>query len=301
MKLRRLGLRALFYLALAASLLVFPSAVPWMLAGWLFAWGWRRARGKPGWPPLVFALGIAAVKRLDWPPGLVVLGLVMIALAGLEALRREIDLRIATALLALAWGWAAVEWRLAERCGRRPALDDRPVVCIGDSLTAGGYPSHLARLLRVPVVDRAAAGIDTREGLDLFPGVLELRPQAVVIELGGHDYLQGRTRRQTKENLERMIRAARGSGAEVVLFEIPRGFITDPFAGLDRELARKHDLELVPDGAIRSLVLFSDLTPLGKFRKLSYDGLHPSDEGDAFLARRVEAALRRIYGGSIAR
>ena len=135
----------------------------------------------------------------------------------------------------------------------------------------------------------------------MIPEVLALKPQAVVIELGGHDYLRGRSRRETKENLEAMIRAIRETGAEVILCEIPRGFVSDSFWGLERQLAREHDLELVPDGAIRQLVIFSPFTPLGSWtgRQLSYDGLHPNDAGNEFLADRVSWALRRVYGDKI--
>jgi lysophospholipase L1-like esterase len=34
---------------------------------------------------------------------------------------------------------------------------------------------------------------------------------------------------------------------------------------------------------------------------LSYDGLHPNDAGNAFLADRVEAALERVYRTSLRR
>jgi lysophospholipase L1-like esterase len=155
----------------------------------------------------------------------------------------------------------------------------------------------------VPVVDHAVGGITTIEGLRRLPESLALMPPAVVIELGGHDSLRGKSRKDTKANLEAMIRASREAGAEVFLFEIPRGFIMDPFAGLDRELAREHDLELIHDGAIRQLVLFSPFTPLGSWtgRNLSDDGLHPNDAGNVFLADRVEEALERVYGETLRR
>jgi lysophospholipase L1-like esterase len=179
---------------------------------------------------------------------------------------------------------------------------DRPIVCMGDSLSVTGYPRILEKRLRVPVVDKAQGGITTADGVKQLPEVLALKPQAIVIELGGHDSLRGRSRSEAKENLETLIRAGRDAGAEVFLFEIPRAFVMDPYAGLERELARKYDLELIHDGAVRQLVIFSPFTPLGKSgRVLSYDGLHPNDAGNAFLADRVEAALKRVYGVALQR
>jgi lysophospholipase L1-like esterase len=199
----------------------------------------------------------------------------------------------------MAWTWTQ-----SIHTSRHPALaSDRPIVCLGDSLSSAGYPGLLEKRLRVPVINLAQGGYTTSDALKQIPELAALKPQAVVIELGGHDSLRGRSRAEAKANLEKIIVAARDAGAEVLLFEIPLGFVTDPYGGLDRELARAHDLELVPDGAIRQLVLFSPFTPLGRWsgRVLSYDGLHPNDAGNAFLAGRVEAALERIYGTSLRR
>src|SRR5262245_41265664 len=279
--------RLAFYPFLAFSLLVFPSMLAWMILAWLVLFAIRRIRGKSGWPPLAFAIGILLIKRVDWAPGLVALGLVMIAAVALDALQQKrpgwnTAARIATALLAPAWFVMAWSWASVGQIHRTPGLlADRPIVCTGDSLTVVAFPRVLEKRLRVPVIDLAQGGITTGEGLKRFPEVLACRPQAVVIELGGHDSLRGKSRQETRANLEAMIRASRSAGAEVFLFEIPRGFISDPFAGLERELARQYDLQLITDGAIRQLVLFSPFTPLGAWtgRKLSDDGLHPNDAG----------------------
>jgi lysophospholipase L1-like esterase len=233
----------------------------------------------------------------------------MIAAAALDVLQQrqpswKKSARISVALLFPAWIFMAWSWGSVGQVSRKPALlEDRPIVCIGDSLSAMGYPRVLEKRLRVPVIDLALGGITSAEGLKRFPEVLECRPQAVVIELGGHDYLRGKSRRETRANLIAMIGAARSAGAEVILFEIPRGFITDPFRGLEREVAREQDVALITDGAIRSLVLFSPFTPLGNWtgRKLSDDGLHPNDAGHRFLADVVEARLRLLYGDDLLR
>jgi lysophospholipase L1-like esterase len=226
----------------------------------------------------------------------------MVACAVLDHRGMKKPATVVAVCLAPAWIAMAWTWSDAGHTTRRPALvPDRPIVCMGDSLSAGGYPGHLARRLSVPVVDKSAGGSRTPYGLRLLPEVLALRPQAVVLELGGNDFTMGKGRRETRANLETMIRAIRETGAEVFLFEIPRGFVYDSFWGIDRQLARQHDLELVHDGAIRQLVLFGPGSPLTSWsgRQLSYDGLHPNDAGHAFLAGRVEASLRRVYGDAI--
>ncbi|HVE43416.1 MAG TPA: GDSL-type esterase/lipase family protein [Planctomycetota bacterium] len=301
--------RLVFYPFLAASLLVFPAWLPWMILCWFVIAAVRRRRGKAAWPALGLCVGIVLGKRMDWPPALVVLGLLTLAAATLDFLRQRRPALASAATIAglcllPAWIWMAWSWVGVGYTSRRPVLDGRPIVCTGDSLTSMGYPRVLERRLRVPVVDHAVGGITSGEGLRIFPKTLALQPQLVIIEIGGHDSIKGKSRAEAKANLEAMIRGAREAGAEVLLFEIPRGFITDRFAGLDRELAREHDLELIHDGAIRQLVFFSPIfAPLasGTGRKLSDDGLHPNAAGNEFLADRVEAALGRIYGGSLRR
>ncbi len=80
-------------------------------------------------------------------------------------------------------------------------------------------------------------------------------------------------------------------------------FITDPFAALERQMAREKGLELIPDTAIRRLVLWSPYAPPGMWLRpeshLSDDGLHPNPRGNRMLAGYVAGALTRIYGPGV--
>ena len=301
--------RLAFYPFLVSSLLVFPAWIPWMVAGWLAAAAVRLGQKKPAWPTLSLCLALLLIKRVDWGPRMVLLLAALLVAIGIDAISRHRPawnraIRPAFGLLVAAWGFFAWDWQRAEHTSRHPALQpDHPVVLLGDSLSSGGLGRVLQGRLRVPVVDLARGGITSSDGVKSIPDLTATHPQAVVLELGGHDSLRGRSRAETKENLEKIVAAARSAQAEVILVEIPLGFVTDPYAGLDRELARTHDLELISDGAIRQLVYFSPFTPLGRWtgRILSYDGLHPNDAGNAFLADRIEDALVRVYGPPIQR
>jgi lysophospholipase L1-like esterase len=197
------------------------------------------------------------------------------------------------------------QWDRAARVNHPVQLHPtKPIVCIGDSLTSGvspygGYPDDLVNLLSVPVINLGQAGITAEEALKLLPRLREEHPQVVVIELGGHDFQKGRGRAATKSDLEKLIDASQEVGAEVVLMEVPRGFIVDPFAGIERELAYQRDLELISDSAIRNLVLFGPHAPPGMWigePHLSDDGLHPNANGNTYLAERVAKTLVRMYG-----
>jgi lysophospholipase L1-like esterase len=90
----------------------------------------------------------------------------------------------------------------------------------------------LSEKISVPVTGLSADGITTTDALKLIRDLKSAQPQAVIIELGGHDFLLGHSRSDTANNLIEIIHAGQSVGASVVLMEIPRGFITDAFHGL---------------------------------------------------------------------
>lgn len=313
---RRVGATVVATGFLIASLLTFPGGVAWMAGGWILAHTWLVTRGKPGWVPLAVCLAMLLAKRVYWPPSLYVLAVVILVAAAISSLAAPVAARglgvlVRRSVVVFLWGvwsWFACEVQADSHCRRPLVLDKaRPVACIGDSLTSGvppygGYPDVLAPRLAVPVINLGQAGITAEQALSLLPALRRARPQAVVIELGGHDYLRGRSRSETRAVLERIIHILRDADVEIVLFEIPRGFVTDPYAGLERELARRYSLELISDAAIRQLVLFSPYAPPGLWMKdghLSDDGLHPNSQGNLHLADQAARALGRMYGPEI--
>lgn len=302
--------------AIAASLLVFPSTLLWIVAAWLVVGTWSALRGVSRCWPFAACAAVFVIKRPDWSPALVLLGVAMLAVAILLYwLDRELTgvskKRATTWLLVAVWiTWLAAVWQSYEGCHLRksPLLHrHRPIVCVGDSLTTGlsakeAYPEYLQQLVSVPVVNFGRPGVTAREMVQHLPEILDQRPQLVIIELGGHDFLRGSGREATRASLVQIIEACQQAGTEVVLVEIPRGFITDPFSGLERELAREYDLELISDSAIRLLVVRSPAIPVvGDLAKphWSDDGLHPNVAGARMLADVVYRVLCGIYGSEV--
>ncbi len=314
-KLRRIGRASGVAAAVAVSLLTFPEGIPWMIAFWLGWHTWSVARRKPGWLPLVGCALILLVKRTPWLPGVAAILVVLLAAGCFAAFlsRRKVTpwprrgVWTVTVVAWSAWAVMLLDWDAAVRSSRQAQLDPtRPVVCLGDSLTAGippqgSYAGSLQKLLAVPVLNLGQDGITSADALAKLPAVIETDPQVVVVELGGHDFLKGHGRAATEANLEQIINACRTIGAEVILIEIPRGLITDPYAGMERQLARRHDLELISDTPLRKLILYSPYTPLGPSPawRLSDDGLHPNEQGNRVLADAAADALVRLLGPDV--
>lgn len=314
--LSRVARTVLVTLLVVLSLLTFPSSIPWMIAFWLIMHTVAAGRGKPAWVPLLVCVAILLAKRIYWPSSLAIFaGAAAVVAASRFGRRGGIASRprLAWAETLGLWGlWitVALQWQAIATCNHAVRYDaSRAVVCLGDSLTSGllpdrGYPAQLRKLIHPPVVNFGQSGMTTEGGLQRVPRIAEVNPpaQTVIIELGGHDFLRGKTRKATKENLSQLIEQCRELGAEVILIEIPRGLITDPFWGLERELAHEKDVELIADSAIRQLVLWSPVSPPGMWMPsshLSDDGIHTNRRGSTFLAQYVADALQSMYGPRI--
>jgi acyl-CoA thioesterase I len=305
-----------------ASLLVFPNAIPWLIAVWLSAYSLLALFGRRGNLCLGACAAILVAKLVTPAPGIlgllaVMLAVVMIGMAigrsGTATLSRRFAWLSALALW-IAWSGMTVDWYAATHC-RHPVVlrADRPIVCFGDSMTScgllGAYPRDLQKLVTLPVVNMGIGGISARQAVeDHLPEVLRYNPQVVVIELGGHDYLRsyelpGYSRASTKANLKAIINASRQIGAEIVLMEIPRAYMSDSFWGLEREIAREEDVELMPDTAMRTLFLHSPAMPPGIWLGGPYltdeTGIHPNALGNEILAEAVAGTLERMYGCGI--
>ena len=180
------------------------------------------------------------------------------------------------------------------------SLDNqRSIVCLGDSLTEGtkgGYPAELQKMVSAPVLNFGRNGYTTQMAIDdLLPQILAVQPQLVVLELGGHDFKNGEPREQTKSRLRQIIQELTDANIEVVIVEIIHGLISDPFYGVERELAAEFDLQLIPDTIIRRFVFFSPIIPPGSWldssQHLSEDVLHPNERGQVEFAKVVADAI----------
>jgi len=266
------------------------------------------------WPWLVACVFIVSIKRPGYTTEFWILSLLFIAVAFLDwrAMREKpegVDLRrlviSALMLIAATTTYGGARW-FATNTSQQLAADDRPIVCLGDSLTDYGYPQELQKLISVPVADFGLNGITTDDGIKMIPEILATDPQLVVIELGAHDYNSDKkTRSATKSNLAKLIDAFHEQDVAVILVEIPRGFVFDPYDGLERELASEYDLQLVDDSVIRSFVFCSPIIPPGMWldpsQRYSDDGIHPNKLGNQHFARVVRQSLVKVFGDSILR
>jgi acyl-CoA thioesterase-1 len=144
------------------------------------------------------------------------------------------------------------------------SAEPRTLLVVGDSLSAeygiprgSGWVALLeARLRReklpLVVANASISGDTTAGGRVRLPALLQQhRPAVVIIELGGNDALRGLPLASTQGNLTAMARAAKGSGARVLIvgMQVPpnygRQYLED-FAATFASVARAEGAALVP-------------------------------------------------------
>jgi acyl-CoA thioesterase-1 len=184
-----------------------------------------------------------------------------------------------------------------------PTIEAEPrpsvIVALGDSLTAGlglpqseAFPAQLEAALKarghdVTVIDAGVSGDTAAAALLRLDWALPDDADAVIVELGGNDALQGVPPEGTKAALEKIIERVQAKGLPVLLAgqEAPRNMGKDyveAFAALYGDLAERYDVvfyQFFLEGAALNDGMMQD------------DGIHPNAKG---VARIVELILPKV-------
>lgn len=173
--------------------------------------------------------------------------------------------------------------------------EDATVLVLGDSLVAGtgapreaAWPLQLEKLTGWLVINAGVPGDTSADARRRLEGLLqEYQPDAVILAIGGNDFLRNRPLEETRSNLEEMIRSSLLHTRHVALVAIPAKSVGAALIGtladheLYAELAREHALSLVP--AVVSSVLSQ--------AELRSDRIHANAQGYTRIARGVEESL----------
>ena len=174
---------------------------------------------------------------------------------------------------------------------------------LGDSLSAGygidknlGWVSLLeARLkqqgYRYRVVNASVSGDTTSGGLSRLPVTLrQLKPEILIVELGGNDGLRGLSVNETTRNLDQIVKLGKQSGAKVAILgmQLPPNYgpeFSRRFRKSFEIVAVKNNISLVP--------FFLENVALDK-ELMQSDGIHPRVEAQAILLDNVWPTLHPL-------
>lgn len=180
---------------------------------------------------------------------------------------------------------------------------ERTVLVMGDSLSAAyglkpeqGWVALLGQRLqkRDPawrVVNASVSGETTGGGAARIAQALEThQPNIVILELGANDALRGLPLENVESNLQRMIDAAQGIGARVLLvgLQVPPNYGPDyaeGFSALFVRLAERNQTALLP------FLLEPIGTDLSAFQA---DTIHPNTEAQPILLDHLWPSLEPL-------
>jgi lysophospholipase L1-like esterase len=196
-------------------------------------------------------------------------------------------------LLALVAVVAAATWLLSGSPATWPIRNARtghgPIVCFGDSLTAGygadpdaSYPAVLGELLGREVVNEGRNGDTSATAAERLDDVASLEPSVVVITLGGNDMLQRVPIPDTVARMRTIFDRLLSAGAMVAFVAIAPPLTSPARMDAIRDLARAQGVLWIGDA----------MDGLWTDRSRMADQFHPNAAGYRVMAERVTGALR---------
>jgi lysophospholipase L1-like esterase len=236
----------------------------------------------------------------------------MVVKLRVERMERKIMSRVSHA----AWSLfliAGIHWSAVGQNSDAIASRETHVVCFGDSITAGKYPTILAeRLPTLTVTNAGKGGNTTGAGLKRMAAeVLAKNPEVVIIMFGTNDSVltaPGRYRTPLpafKKNLETMVARCRAAGAIPVLATLlpiieapyytrhPKEFY-EPDGGLGAIVERYREGTIETAKKLGVVVVDMNRLISRDETHLKPDGVHPSVAGEKAIARHVELSLRNV-------
>jgi lysophospholipase L1-like esterase len=199
--------------------------------------------------------------------------------------------RVATTFLFTVFIFVVL---IVEFLHRRPltiqgARSDHLVV-IGDSMSAGlgtrvrPWPEVMREKTGAVVANLSKSGATMRDGLAMAERVTQ-QDHLVLIELGGNDLIAGESSAEFERSLESVLARMSLPGRTIVMFELPLLPQMVNYGRVQRRLATKYSVWLIPKRYLTSVISGKDATS---------DGLHLTDVGARRMATLVSQVLSAV-------
>lgn len=173
------------------------------------------------------------------------------------------------------------------------------IVALGDSITDGyglekamAYPSLIEQSLlqqgySVKIINAGISGSTSASGPSRLKWFLKTKPDFVFLALGANDGLRAVPTKETTKNLTTIIEECKKNNIQIILagMKMPPNFgsaFTEEYEKIFPKLALKFKLPFYPfllDGVA------------GDPKLNQPDGIHPNEEGQKIIAKKIEAFL----------
>jgi acyl-CoA thioesterase-1 len=242
----------------------------------------------------LISLSVSAAPLPIWAYAVILLSIVV----GWWANRFGANAATATAISALALlgvGLHEVRYQIMPVL---TAVHGRQIAVIGDSITAGHGESDLTRKWPAILRDRHGIAVEdfSKAGATAASAAKGLEQESiaapvVIVEIGGNDFLGGGSVEDFEAGLEALLKAVCKPGRQVVMFELPIPPLYERFGRVQRDLASRHGVALIPKRILLSVIEAADAT---------VDSLHLTQQGQdrmtAVVWALLEPAIREAAG-----
>jgi acyl-CoA thioesterase-1 len=137
----------------------------------------------------------------------------------------------------------------------------------------------------VEVQDHSQMGAKVRTMLRKTEG-LQLGAGLVLLEIGGNDLLGSTSARDYEADLEKLLSTLSGPGRTIIMFELALPPFANEFGRIQRRLADRHDVHLIPKRVFVS-VLTAD--------RATVDSIHLSRHGHEVMTETVWGLIQSAY------
>lgn len=142
----------------------------------------------------------------------------------------------------------------------------------------------------VTVMNAGVSGDTTAGGLSRVAWTLTPEVDAMIVTLGGNDYLRGIDPAVSRANLDGILSAGQDAGVDMLLVGLSVGAnygldYKQDFEGMYVDLAAKYDIPLYPDFASGLRAAAGMQEGMSEF--LQPDGIHPNAEGVSVIVAAI--------------
>ena len=183
------------------------------------------------------------------------------------------------------------------------------IAALGDSLTAGyglpqaeGFVPQLEAWLQgqgadVKVINAGVSGDTTAGGLSRVNWTLTPDVDAMIVSLGGNDFLRGIDPDVSRQNLDGILSAGAEADVAMLLVGLQIGANYGPayqtqFKSMYVDLSAKYDVPLYADFASGLRVAAGTQADMGAF--LQSDGIHPNRDGVAAIVAAMGPTILEL-------
>lgn len=172
-------------------------------------------------------------------------------------------------------------------------VSEAKMAIIGDSVTAGiggnetseRWPQILHRLHGLQVQDISHMG-ETAKSATKRLAKFEVDSPLVIVEIGGNDVLGGTSVSHFDRDLDALLKTVCVDGRQVVMFELPLPPFFHGYGYVQRRLAAKYEVKLLPKSMFLSALSGADST---------LDSIHLSQTGHQRMADAVWTVVKSAF------